>query len=353
LRRVILKTGGRIVRIAYRESVRLLLLAFALVVFLAAAWFVRRALLLIHISAIFAVVLTPFVDRFHRRGVFGWKPSRGAALMVFIGLVVVALALILAFAVPPLASDLRDFSARAPSLIEQLRERVSSIPILRSIDLQRLPSRAVSVSGGVAIGLGNAILDFLTVALLIAYFILDGGRLLRALLSTIPEGPRERLRDTLERAGRRMRGWLVGQSMLMLTIAVSSGITFALLGIPYFYLLAIFGGVANIIPMLGPLVTVSLAALVAATQSGWQVLGVLIYYAVYQQVENAFLTPRIMKAQVELSSAVVIIALLIGGELAGIGGALVAVPTAVLVVELSSEYLVQRDEATRSRDSKT
>ena len=61
---------------------RLLLLAFAIVLLLAAAWFVRRALLLIHISAIFAVVLTPFVDRFHRRGLLGWKPSRGAALMV-------------------------------------------------------------------------------------------------------------------------------------------------------------------------------------------------------------------------------------------------------------------------------
>ncbi len=105
--------------------------------------------------------------------------------------------------------------------------------------------------------------------------------------------------------------------------------------------------------MLGPLATVALAAVVAATQSGWQVLGVVIYYAVYQQVENAFLTPRIMKAQVELSSAVVIIALLIGGELAGIGGALVAVPTAVLVVELASEYLVQRDASTKRRDSET
>ena len=105
--------------------------------------------------------------------------------------------------------------------------------------------------------------------------------------------------------------------------------------------------------MLGPLATVVLAAVIAATESGWQVLGVLIFYPVYQQVENAFLTPKIMKSQVELSSAVVVIALLIGGELAGIGGALVAVPSAVLVVELASEYLVQRDEPTRSRDSAT
>jgi len=85
-----------------------------------------------------------------------------------------------------------------------------------------------------------------------------------------------------------------------------------------------------------------LAALAAATDSGWKVLGVLIFYFIYQQVENAFLTPKIMKSQVQLSSAVVVIALLIGSELAGIAGALVAVPSAVLVVELAGEYLVER-----------
>jgi predicted PurR-regulated permease PerM len=70
----------------------------------------------------------------------------------------------------------------------------------------------------------------------------------------------------------------------------------------------------------------------------------VIFYFVYQQVENAFLTPRIMKAQVELSSAVVVIALLIGSALAGIPGALVAVPTAVLVSEIAGEYLMKQPE---------
>jgi predicted PurR-regulated permease PerM len=146
-----------------------------------------------------------------------------------------------------------------------------------------------------------------------------------------------------------MRGWLTGQLFLMLILGGSSLVTFGLMKLPYFYLLGVFAGIANIIPLLGPLATVILASAIAATQSLWKVVGVLIFYAIYQQVENAFLTPRIMKAQVELSSAVIIVALLIGGEIAGIAGALVAVPSAVLVVELASEYLV-RDSTTR-RDS--
>jgi predicted PurR-regulated permease PerM len=141
-----------------------------------------------------------------------------------------------------------------------------------------------------------------------------------------------------------MRGWLVGQAMLMLILGSSSAVAFGLLGVRYFYLLAVFAGVANIIPQLGPILTVVIAGLVAAIDSFPKFLGVVIFYLAYQQVENAFLTPRIMKRQEELSSTAVIVALLIGGELAGIPGALVSVPSAVLVAELIDEYLVHRPD---------
>jgi predicted PurR-regulated permease PerM len=114
---------------------------------------------------------------------------------------------------------------------------------------------------------------------------------------------------------------------------------FGLLGVRYFYLLAVFAGLANIIPLLGPILTVVFAGLVAALDSWGKLIGVLIFYFVYQQVENALLTPRIMKSQVRLSSTAVLAGLLIGGELAGIPGALVAVPSTVLVTALVREYV--------------
>jgi len=88
----------------------------------------------------------------------------------------------------------------------------------------------------------------------------------------------------------------------------------------------------------------SRAALIAASDAAWKVRGVFILFALYQQAENAYLTPKIMQAQVQLSPAVVVIALLIGGELAGIPGTLVAVPTAVLVVEIANEYLAHKPQ---------
>jgi predicted PurR-regulated permease PerM len=329
------------------------LLAFAIVLLLAIAWVARHALLLIYIAAVFAVVLKPTVDRISRRGILGWRPSRGAALALMLAAVVLAVGLLLTFAIPPIASDIKDFSGRVPELVNQLRAKLQSLPYLKDIDVKDMPSRIASAGGNLAKSFGSIAANFLTVVLLIVYFILDGGTLLRALLSTVPAGSRERLDTTLKRAGLRMRGWLTGQLILMVILGGSALITFGLMRVPYFYLLGVFAGVANIIPLLGPIVTVILAAAVAATDSLWKVAGVVIFYAIYQQVEQAYLSPRIMKAQVELSAAVVIIALLLGGELAGIAGTLVAVPTAVLVAELANEYLVRRDAATRRRDSET
>jgi predicted PurR-regulated permease PerM len=329
------------------------LIAFGIALLLAVAWALRRALLVIYIAAVFAVVFKPAVDRVHTRGILGWRPSRGITVLLFVLAIVLAIGLLLTFAIPPLASDIKSLGTRLPELVEDLRGRLQSIPLLQSFDLQSLPSRIVSAGSGIAATVGNALADFLSVVLLIVYFILDGGRLLRALLSTLPAAPRERLGKTLAKAGKRMRGWLAGQLILMLILGSSALITFGFMRIPYFYLLGVFAGIANIIPLLGPIATVVLAAAIAATQSLWKVLGVLIFYAVYQQTEEAFLTPRIMKAQVELSASVVLIALLIGSELAGIAGALVAVPSAVLIVELADEYLVRRDEPTKRRDSET
>jgi predicted PurR-regulated permease PerM len=139
-----------------------------------------------------------------------------------------------------------------------------------------------------------------------------------------------------------MRKWMIGQALLMLIIGSASAVALGFMRVRYFILLAAIAGLANIIPFLGAILTVILASLAAAMDSTLKVLGVLIFYFVYMQVENAYLTPRIMESQVGLSSTAVLVALLIGDEFAGVAGALVAVPTAVLVSVLLNEYVVKR-----------
>ncbi len=103
-------------------------------------------------------------------------------------------------------------------------------------------------------------------------------------------------------------------------------------------------GLFNIIPVAGGVITIALAAGVAALDSWGKLAGVLIFYAIYTQIEQAVLTPRIMKSSVNLMALAVLIALLCGTAVAGVVGALVAVPTAALVAVLMDEYLVQKPE---------
>jgi len=93
----------------------------------------------------------------------------------------------------------------------------------------------------------------------------------------------------------------------------------------------------------GGIITILLAGGVAALDSWSKMAGVFIFYAIYVQVENAYLTPRIMKTSVDLAGLAVLVALLAGSALAGVVGALVAVPTAALLAVFIDEYLVQPD----------
>jgi predicted PurR-regulated permease PerM len=326
------------------------LLGFALAVSLVLAWFIRHALLIIYVSAVFAVVLKPAVNRLHHTRVFGWRPGRGIALLLLVILLCSVLGGIIAIAAPSIASDVSDFAATMTKQMGNLQNRLRSLPLFRNIKVSNLQSQVAAALGKVIPAISGATLDIITGLLLTAYFILDGRELLERVLRVIPSAKRARAGATLNRAGRRMRHWLAGQAMLMAILGTSSGVTFGLMRLPYFYLLALFAAVANLVPLLGPLATVILAGAVAATQSGWDVLGVLIFYFVYQQVENAFLTPNIMKAEVQLPSSVVIVALLIGSELGGIPGALIAVPSAVLVAELAGEYLVDKEAEPMAAD---
>jgi predicted PurR-regulated permease PerM len=173
---------------------------------------------------------------------------------------------------------------------------------------------------------------------------LEGDEAYHYFLSLVPIGGRARLDRTLLVAEHRMSKWLIGQASLMLILGVCSIIAFGLLHVRYFVLLGVLMGLFNIVPVAGGVLTILLAGCVAAVDSWEKMVGVFIFYAIYIQVENGFLTPRIMKSSVDLMGLTVLISLLVGTALAGVVGALVAIPTAALIAVLLDEYLVQKDE---------
>ncbi len=145
-----------------------------------------------------------------------------------------------------------------------------------------------------------------------------------------------------------MGKWLLGQGSLMLVLGVTSTIVYLSLHIRYAYTLGVLTGLLNIVPVLGAAVCVVLAMLVAALDSWGRAAGVAIFYLIYFQIENSFLTPRIMRNSVDLPGLAILVALLIGSALEGVLGAMVSVPTAVLVTVLLDEYLVRKEAALTS-----
>lgn len=332
---------------------KLIAIAFLLVLLLYVAYVVRTAELLIFVSIIFAIIFSPWVGWIQRWHLRNWSLPRGAAILILLATILAALTMFLVFAVPPIARDTKQMTRDLPQNVNELQQKVRQFPFGHSIAsrlneprIRQWIETGVQHAFGFLQGVMSGIMALFTLGLLTAYFILDGKRAFRWMMSMVSEKQRARLARTLELSAERMQRWLYGQLILMLILGLSSAIVFGLLRVRYFYALAVFAGLANFVPILGPIATVVLAGVVAALDSWAKVLGVVIFYAVYQQVENAYLTPRIMRTAVDLPGIAVIVALTVGGELAGLLGAIVAVPTAALVATIVDEYLVQRSQPT-------
>lgn len=321
-----------------------ILFAFGVMLALAIAWYIRDVLLLIYVSALFAVVLGPGVEWVQRLHIGKWHPNRGLAMLLLIGGFIALITVFFVFALPPIFRDVQQFSSDLPGKIQRLQDRLQQWPITQHLDPSILKEHAVGAVGGVVgvfKGVAGGVVGFFSFLILMAYFIIDGQRAFEWSLTLFSRVHRPKLRETMVKAEARVSKWLLGQFALMLILGSLSAVVFGLLHVKYFVALAVFMGVANIVPIAGPVISVTLAAIVAAFDSWSKAIAVLVFYVVYQQIENAFLTPKIMKTTVDLPALAVIIALAIGGALAGILGALVAVPTAALIAVIVDEYLVK------------
>lgn len=324
-----------------------ILFTFLVAILLLLAWEIRSVLLLIYISALFAVVIGPaigFIQRFH---IGQWRPGRGLAVVLILLAGLVALSAFFLFVLPPIFGDLQGFARDLPGKIQRLGEHLQDIPVLKNVNPSELQQHLLAAVGGaigVATGIAGGVVGFFTWLILTAYFVLDGERAWGWFVSLFPASHRSRLQETALRADRRISKWLLGQALLMLILGTLSTTVFGLMHVKYFFALGVFCGLANIVPIIGPVVSVGLAALVAAFDSWTKAIGVVVFYLIYQQIENAYLTPRIMKSTVDLPALGVIIALTVGGSLAGVLGALVAVPSAALLAVIVDEYVVKRNQ---------
>ena len=296
-------------------------------------------------------MLTPVVNRIMLWEVPGGRHiSRALAIALLFTMVFLALALFFVVGIPPVIHDLHQFAADLPARIPVIVDRLKRIPLSDKLGVATLADKAEGALSATAGYLFSSfpnwmgrIFDILTALVLCIYFMLEGDIAYQWFMSLLDVETRLRLAVTLEKAEIRMSKWLLGQGLLMLILGVCSTIVFGLLHVRYFFLLGVLMGLMNIIPIAGGVVTILLAGGVAALDSWPKMACIFLFYLIYVNIENAYLIPRIMRSSVDLMGLTVIISLLAGVELAGVTGALVAVPTAALISVLVDEYLVNND----------
>ena len=333
-----------------------ILFAIGVLVLFGLAWLLIKELLIIYVSALFAAVLMPMVNRITETPIRNYYPSRAVAILTLLFSTALIFALFFFVGLPPVLHDLTLFTNELPNRIPDLVSKLHRVPFIARLDVDSIVNRAEGTLTSVASYLVTSLplwlshlFDIVTAGFLCLYFMLEGEHAYHFFLSLFPLAERIRLDITLQRANQKISKWLLGQGLLMFILGISSTIAFGLLHVRYFLMLGFLMGLFNIVPIAGGVFTITLAAIVAALDSWTKMFAVIGFYLLYVNLENAYLIPRIMRSSVNLMGLTILISLLCGTALAGITGALVAVPTAALIAVLLDEYAVQNDERPDSR----
>ena len=338
-----------------RALIRYALAALACTVALLwAAYLVRGALLLIYISSLVAVGLSPVVTRLERRRLRGTKPlPRWVAILEVYLLLVVVIVLVAVLVFPPLLEQARAFWTAIPDLLDRGQTWLMERGLLtHKLSIGEAVQQAAGGGGADAVttvvgalsGFVGGVFGLLTILILAFYLLLDSRQMFKNFIALFPRAKRAQVEDVSRRISSKVSAWLAGQLLLAAIIGTTAAIGLKLLGVPYFFVLALIAGLGEMIPVVGPILSAIPAVAVALTVSPATALFVGIFFLVQQQIENHLLVPKIMERQVGVSAGIVIMALLIGGSLLGIVGAILAVPTAAVLQVVFQEFVAQTAE---------
>ncbi|GGM28930.1 MULTISPECIES: AI-2E family transporter [Micromonospora] len=341
------ETDGR--RTAHRAMI-VIGLVLATLLSLALLWITRRVLGWLVLAAFFATALKPLVDRLERRLV---RRRALATLLVFVATFTVFTALA-AVIVVPLLDEITHAVDRAPTLLAQAREGQG--PVGAVLDRLNLSRYVATHSGQIdqyadqlrrpaldlLRGAAETVIAMISVTVLAYLMVLEAPRLIRCTLDLVGPGPGERLRRVGRAVSRTVTGYLTGN---LLISVICGGLTFVvlvLMGVPFAAVIALLVAIADLIPLVGATLGALIAAGAGFVHSPTAGIVVLVFFVVYQQVENHLLQPVIMSRAVRLNPLTVLVSVFLAADLAGVLGALLAIPAAGIVQILLREFAPAR-----------
>ena len=305
------------------------------------------------VAAFFAMALNPAVGALERRGV-----GRGRAAAIVFVVAFAALGALGFLVIPPLITATTDFVEALPDYLRDLDAERGPLAFLE----QRfhLGEQLVEIyeRGGIAGLLGlespgastaraaaDTALALIAVPFLTFFMLLDGRRWVDGVLDVMPPSARPRWERAFDGINRTVGGYVTGNLLISVVAGVVAAVTLMALGVPYALPLAVIVAILDLIPLVGATIALVVCSVAALSEGVVPALIVVVVLLVYQQLENHVLQPVVYGRTVDLSPLGVLVALLIGAEIAGVLGALAAIPVAGSISVVASELVRWRREA--------
>jgi predicted PurR-regulated permease PerM len=347
-------TPERVVDFRTRTVLRVLLIVLCVAITLEVVWIARHVLAWVVIALFLALALNPLVSLIQRRTSLPRGPAIGIAYL----LVVIVIVAVGATFLPKLIDEVNGFVQALPNYVEDLthgRGRLGFLEtryqIVEKVREQVQNGGATRLLGlsGAALSVTKSIVTLvvatLTIIFLTFFMLLEGRGWMERIYGLFPDHSQSRVRKIGDDIYKTVGGYVTGNIVISLIAGASATIVLLIMGVPYAVALGLLVAILDLIPLAGATVAgivVTIVAFLHAIPAG---VVVAIFVIVYQQIENHFLQPVIYGRTVQLSALAVLVSVLVGAELAGILGALAAIPVAGSLQVLIRDQLAYRRAA--------
>jgi predicted PurR-regulated permease PerM len=344
----------RMVRFRLRTVLSLLGIVIAVAVMLEVIWIARHVLTWIVISLFLALALNPAVEWLQRRR--GLKRRGAAAAVAYL----LALGLLVAIGftfVPTLVHQVNQFVNQLPDYAHDVTHGRGRLGFLETkYHIQERIQKAIKDGGaskvlgfsGVAFSLAKSVISIVvatvTILFMTYFMLLEGPSWVERFYGLVPERSRPRWRNVGHEIYQTVGGYVTGNLLISLIAGVSATIVLLIMGVPFAVALGLLVAILDLIPLAGATIAAILIGIVAFLHSVLAGIIVVVFFILYQQVENHLLQPLVYGRTVQLSPLTVLISILIGAELAGILGALGAIPVAGSIQVVWNDWRAHRHE---------
>jgi len=340
----------RVVEFLPRTVFRVVGILLATAIVLEVLWIARHVLTWVFIALFLTLALNPAVDRLEKR----LKRRAVATGIVFIAAIAVVVGIGFLF-IPTLVSQVNDFAGKVPDYLHDLTKGRGRLGFLQEkyhlVDKARKAlreggaSKLFGVSGAalsLAKGVVNAVLATVTIAFMTLFMLLEGRKWVESFFSLLAPAPQRRWRAVGHDIYRTVGGYVTGNLLISLIAGGLTTIVLLIVGVPYAVALGLIVAILDLIPLAGATIAAIIVGAVAFLHSIPAGIVVIVFFVVYQQIENHILQPIVYGRTVQLSPLVVLISVLIGAELAGVLGALAAIPVAGSLQVILVDWLRHR-----------